>query len=160
MMRVIPPEVSIRKDTYLTWAIFNRIEEKDLDGSNSAGVFFMDMEKTLENRYFAAFFRSDKQAFVRTGKLTFMRLTRPADDSDFCPKHDRRVCPITSYFGKITFWEMQKTYMQQGFHRSCKHGSGKLRITFGKRFWEKRQKEGCENAEIGVQRAMRKTGAQ
>ena len=32
---------------------------------------------------------------------------------------------------------------------------------FGKtRFWGKRQKEGCENAEIGVQRAMRKTGAQ
>jgi len=31
---------------------------------------------------------------------------------------------------------------------------------FWEHFWGKRQKEGCENAEIGVQRAMRKTGTQ
>ena len=47
----------------------------------------MDMEKTPENRDFPEWWGGEKGSVVRS-----------AEDRRFCPKDDRRVCPVTNIF--------------------------------------------------------------
>lgn len=101
------------------WAILNRIEEQDLDGRNSAEVFFHGHgEERGKIGIFLRFqvrtnkYLSDVEADLRMAdpELQTIGIFAPKTIDGFASRHRD--------FGKTRFWEMQKTYMQQWFHRS------------------------------------------